>query len=146
MNLVILIIATDLWFFFIYLYKDGMWGLTYEHSAGEAPAIFKAFEDLTEKVDSMSPPDENLVPSHLPAPEKLEWCLTEQSLNDIREAMMNFDAWVLGRSYAYHLFFFIASQIREKNVEENYQRKIDSKKSLIFDSIWRNILRSWSSW
>lgn len=72
--------------------QDGMWGLTYEHSAGEAPAVFKAFEEITEKVDSMSPPDENLVASHLPAPEKLEWCLTEQSLNDIREAMMNFDA------------------------------------------------------
>lgn len=72
--------------------QDGMWGLTYEHSAGEAPAIFKAFEEITEKVDSMTPPDENPVPSHLPAPEKLEWCLTEQSLNDIREAMTNFDA------------------------------------------------------
>jgi len=79
-------------FSYIFTTQDGMWGLTYEHSAGEASAIFKAFEDLTEKVDSMSPPDENLVPSHLPAPEKLEWCLTEQSLNDIREAMMNFDA------------------------------------------------------
>ncbi|XP_026827019.1 choline O-acetyltransferase [Ooceraea biroi] len=74
--------------------KDGMWGLSYEHSAGEAPAIFTAFEEITEKVDSMSPPDENLVPSHLPAPEKLEWSLTEQSLNDIREAMTNFDALV----------------------------------------------------
>lgn len=89
--------AIDLIFSQICLTQDGMWGLTYEHSAGEAPAIFKAFEELTEKVDSMSPPDENLVPSHLPAPEKLEWCLTEQSLNDIREAMMNFDAWVLAK-------------------------------------------------
>jgi len=69
-----------------------MWGLSYEHSAGEAPAIFNVFEEITEKVDCMSPPDENLVPSHLPAPEKLEWSLTEQSLNDIREAMTNFDA------------------------------------------------------
>lgn len=68
-----------------------MWGLTYEHSAGEAPALFNAFEELTEKVDAMSPPD-NLVPSHLPAPEKLEWFLSEHSLNDIRDAMMNFDA------------------------------------------------------
>ncbi|XP_018359851.1 PREDICTED: choline O-acetyltransferase isoform X5 [Trachymyrmex cornetzi] len=88
-------LGANRWFdktFHAILGKDGMWGLTYEHSAGEAPAVFNAFEDITEKVDSMSPPDENLVPSHLPAPEKLEWCLTEQSLNDIREAMMNFDA------------------------------------------------------
>lgn len=69
-----------------------MWGLTYEHSAGEAPAIFKAFEELTEKVDSMSPSEENLVPSHLSAPEKLEWHLSEQSLNHIRDAMTSFDA------------------------------------------------------
>lgn len=69
-----------------------MWGLTYEHSAGEAPAIFKAFEDLTDMVDAMPPPDENPVPSHLPAPEKLEWFLTEQSKNDIRDAMTSFDA------------------------------------------------------
>ncbi|XP_011049382.1 PREDICTED: choline O-acetyltransferase isoform X2 [Acromyrmex echinatior] len=90
-------LGANRWFdktFHAILGKDGMWGLTYEHSAGEAPAVFNAFEDITEKVDSMSPPDENLVPSHLPAPEKLEWCLTEQSLNDIREAMMNFDALV----------------------------------------------------
>nr|XP_012223266.1 PREDICTED: choline O-acetyltransferase isoform X1 [Linepithema humile] len=90
-------LGANRWFdktFHAILGKDGMWGLTYEHSAGEAPAIFKAFEEITEKVDSMTPPDENLVPSHLPAPEKLEWCLTEQSLNDIREAMINFDALV----------------------------------------------------
>ncbi|KAL0100385.1 hypothetical protein PUN28_019622 [Cardiocondyla obscurior] len=90
-------LGANRWFdktFHAILGKDGMWGLTYEHSAGEAPAVFAAFEEITEKVDSMSPPDENLVPSHLPAPEKLEWCLTEQSLNDIREAMMNFDALV----------------------------------------------------
>ncbi|XP_071637509.1 choline O-acetyltransferase isoform X3 [Temnothorax longispinosus] len=90
-------LGANRWFdktFHAILGKDGMWGLTYEHSAGEASAVFTAFEEITEKVDSMSPPDENLVPSHLPAPEKLEWCLTEQSLNDIREAMMNFDALV----------------------------------------------------
>ncbi|KAG7211835.1 hypothetical protein KM043_011059 [Ampulex compressa] len=90
-------LGANRWFdktFHAILGKDGMWGLTYEHSAGEAPAILQAFEDLTEKVDSMSPPDENLIPSHLPAPEKLEWCLSEQSLNDIRDAMMNFDALV----------------------------------------------------
>lgn len=69
-----------------------MWGFNYEHSAGEAPAITKAFEDLTDKVDSMPPPDENMVPSHLPAPEKLEWNLSEQSLNHIRDAMITFDA------------------------------------------------------
>lgn len=69
-----------------------MWGLNYEHSSGEAPAIFKAFEGLTEKVDAMPPPDENAVPSHLPGPEKLEWQLSEQSLNYIRDAMTTFDA------------------------------------------------------
>lgn len=69
-----------------------MWGMTYEHSAGEAPAIFNAFESLTDKVDAMPPPDENNVPSHLPAPEKLEWHLSEQSLNNIREATTTFDA------------------------------------------------------
>ncbi|XP_076647691.1 choline acetyltransferase isoform X1 [Halictus rubicundus] len=74
--------------------KDGMWGLNYEHSAGEATAIFKAFEELTEKVDAMPPPDENTVPSHLPAPEKLEWHLSEQSLNHIRDAMTTFDSLV----------------------------------------------------
>lgn len=68
-----------------------MWGMTYEHSAGEAPAIFNAFETLTDNVDAMPPPD-NLVPSHLPSPEKLEWRLSEQSLNDIREAMTTFDS------------------------------------------------------
>ncbi|XP_043260762.1 choline O-acetyltransferase-like isoform X2 [Colletes gigas] len=90
-------LGANRWFdktFHAILGKDGMWGLTYEHSAGEAPAIFKAFEDLTEKVDSMSPPDENMVPSHLPAPEKLEWHLSEQSLNHIRDAMTAFDALV----------------------------------------------------
>lgn len=66
--------------------------MTYEHSAGEAPSIFNAFETLTEKVDAMPPLEENLVPSHLPAPEKLEWRLSEQSLNDIREATAKFDA------------------------------------------------------
>ena len=69
-----------------------MWGMTYEHSAGEAPAIFKAFEELTEKVDALPPIEENLVPSHLPAPEKLEWFLSERSLNDIREAITAFDS------------------------------------------------------
>lgn len=72
--------------------KDGMWGMNYEHSAGEGPAIFITFEELTEKVDAMSPPEENTVPSHLPAPEKLEWYLSEQSFNDIRDAMISFDA------------------------------------------------------
>ena len=71
-----------------------MWGMNYEHSAGEGPAIFITFEELTEKVDAMSPPEETTVPSHLPAPEKLEWHLSEQSLNDIRDAMISFDAWV----------------------------------------------------
>ncbi|XP_043486009.1 choline O-acetyltransferase isoform X1 [Polistes fuscatus] len=74
--------------------KDGLWGACYEHSAGEAPAILNAIEDITQKVDSMPPIEENLVPSHLPAPEKLEWILTESSLNDIREAMSNFDSLV----------------------------------------------------
>ncbi|XP_074114537.1 choline acetyltransferase isoform X1 [Cotesia typhae] len=84
------------WFdktFHVILGKDGMWGMTYEHSAGEAPAIFNAFETLTDNVDAMPPPD-NLVPSHLPSPEKLEWRLSEQSLNDIREAMTTFDSLV----------------------------------------------------
>lgn len=66
--------------------------MTYEHSAGEAPAIFKAFEDLTDNVDAMPPPEEDPVPSHLPNPEKLEWFLSEQSKNDIRDAMTTFDA------------------------------------------------------
>ncbi|XP_001605246.2 choline O-acetyltransferase isoform X2 [Nasonia vitripennis] len=74
--------------------KDGLWGLSYEHSAGEAPAIFRIFEELTDKVDAMPPPDESSVSSHLPAPEKLEWSLSEQSRNDIREAMTSFDALV----------------------------------------------------
>ncbi|XP_076243801.1 choline acetyltransferase [Calliopsis andreniformis] len=90
-------LGANRWFdktFHAILGKDGMWGLTYEHSAGEAPAIFKAFEELTEKVDAMPPPDENTVPSHLPAPEKLEWHLSEQSLNYIRDAMTSFDALV----------------------------------------------------
>ncbi|XP_053995714.1 choline O-acetyltransferase isoform X2 [Hylaeus anthracinus] len=90
-------LGANRWFdktFHAILGKDGMWGLTYEHSAGEAPAVFKAFEELTEKVDAMSPPDENLVPSHLPGPEKLEWHLSEQSLNHIRDAMTSFDALV----------------------------------------------------
>lgn len=69
-----------------------MWGLTYEHSAGEAASIFDAFEELTAKVDAMPPPEENTIPSHLPAPEKLTWQLSEQSLNDIRDAMTSFDA------------------------------------------------------
>ena len=68
-----------------------MWALNYEHSAGEAPSIFKIFEELTEKVDNMPPPEENMIPSHLPAPEKLEWSLSEQTRNDIREAMTAFD-------------------------------------------------------
>ncbi|XP_076763908.1 choline acetyltransferase [Xylocopa sonorina] len=90
-------LGANRWFdktFHAILGKDGMWGMNYEHSAGEGPAIFIAFEELTEKVDAMSPPDENAVPSHLPAPEKLEWHLSEQSLNDIREAMISFDALV----------------------------------------------------
>ncbi|KAJ8670744.1 hypothetical protein QAD02_002003 [Eretmocerus hayati] len=74
--------------------KDGLWGLSYEHSGGEAPAIFRIFEDLTDKVDALPPPEDNLLSSHLPAPEKLEWSLTEQSRNDIREAMTSFDALV----------------------------------------------------
>ncbi|KAI4472564.1 hypothetical protein M0802_016698, partial [Mischocyttarus mexicanus] len=74
--------------------KDGLWGACYEHSAGEAPAILNIIEEITQKVDSMQPMEENLVPSHLPAPEKLEWVLTESSLNDIREAMSNFDSFV----------------------------------------------------
>lgn len=72
--------------------KDGFWGMTYEHSAGEAPAIFNAYEILTEKVDAMPRFEGNLVPSHLPAPEKLEWHLTECSRNNIRDAMATFDA------------------------------------------------------
>lgn len=74
--------------------KDGFWGACYEHSAGEAPAILTALEELTLKVDSMPPIEENSVPSHLPAPEKLEWCLSEQTMNDIREATANCDALV----------------------------------------------------
>lgn len=72
-----------------------MWGMTYEHSGGEAPAIFNAFEVLTEKVDASLGSEENHVPSHLPAPEKLEWFLNEKSLNDIREAMTTFDTSVI---------------------------------------------------
>ncbi|KAK0157483.1 hypothetical protein PV328_011225 [Microctonus aethiopoides] len=75
----------------IILGKDGMWGLTYEHSAGEAPAIFSIFENLTDKVDAMTSSENNQIPSHLPMPEKLEWKLSEQSLNDIREATTAFD-------------------------------------------------------
>ncbi|XP_012282971.2 choline O-acetyltransferase [Orussus abietinus] len=74
--------------------KDGLWGMNYEHSTGEASSVLSTFEELTERVDAMSPPDDNQVPSHLPAPEKLEWTLSEQSLNDIREAMTAFDALV----------------------------------------------------
>lgn len=66
--------------------------MSYEHSAGEAPAIFKAFEELTEKVDAMSGPDEHPVPSHLSGPEKLEWKLSEQSRNDIRDAITSLDS------------------------------------------------------
>lgn len=66
--------------------------MTYEHSAGEAPAIFNAFEMLTEKVDSMPLTVENLVPSHLPSPEKLDWYINETSRCNIREAMTTFDA------------------------------------------------------
>lgn len=71
-----------------------MWGLTYEHSAGEAPAIFSIFENLTDKVDAMTSSENNQIPSHLPMPEKLEWKLSEQSLNDIREATTAFDGQV----------------------------------------------------
>ncbi|KAL2737823.1 choline O-acetyltransferase isoform X2 [Vespula squamosa] len=74
--------------------KDGLWGVCYEHSAGEAPAILNAIEEITQKIESMPPIEENLVPSHLPAPEKLEWNLSEASLNNIREASSNFDAFV----------------------------------------------------
>ncbi|XP_066591716.1 choline O-acetyltransferase isoform X2 [Prorops nasuta] len=90
-------LGANRWFdktFHAILGKDGLWGLTYEHSVGEAPAIFNTFEELTEKVDSMPPPEENQVPSHLPAPEKFEWRLSEQSLNDIRNATASFDALV----------------------------------------------------
>ncbi|XP_006619034.1 choline O-acetyltransferase isoform X1 [Apis dorsata] len=90
-------LGANRWFdktFHAILGKDGMWGMNYEHSAGEGPAIFITFEELTEKVDAMSPPEENTVPSHLPAPEKLEWYLSEQSFNDIRDAMISFDALV----------------------------------------------------
>ncbi|OAD52435.1 Choline O-acetyltransferase [Eufriesea mexicana] len=90
-------LGANRWFdktFHAILGKDGMWGMNYEHSAGEGPAIFITFEELTEKVDAMSPPEENTVPSHLPAPEKLEWYLSEQTLNDIRDAMISFDTLV----------------------------------------------------
>ncbi|XP_026669954.1 choline O-acetyltransferase isoform X2 [Ceratina calcarata] len=90
-------LGANRWFdktFHAILGKDGMWGMNYEHSAGEGPAIFITFEELTEKVDAMPPPEENTVPSHLPAPEKLEWQLSEQNLNDIRDAMSSFDALV----------------------------------------------------
>ncbi|XP_068967214.1 choline O-acetyltransferase isoform X1 [Bombus flavifrons] len=90
-------LGANRWFdktFHAILGKDGMWGMNYEHSAGEGPAIFITFEELTEKVDAMSPPEETTVPSHLPAPEKLEWHLSEQSLSDIQDAMISFDALV----------------------------------------------------
>ncbi|XP_011302996.1 choline O-acetyltransferase [Fopius arisanus] len=90
-------LGANRWFdktFHIIIGKDGFWGVTYEHSSGEASSIFNAFEALTEKVDEMPPSEENPVPSHLPAPEKFEWCLSEQSLSDIREAMTAFDALV----------------------------------------------------
>ncbi|XP_078047041.1 choline acetyltransferase isoform X3 [Augochlora pura] len=90
-------LGANRWFdktFHAILGKDGMWGLTYEHSAGEAPAVFKAFEELTEKVDAMPPPDDNTVPSHLAAPEKLEWHLSEQTRNHIRDALVTFDSLV----------------------------------------------------
>ncbi|XP_014205152.1 choline O-acetyltransferase [Copidosoma floridanum] len=74
--------------------KDGLWGLCYEHSSGEAPAIFKVFEELTEKVDALPQFEDNMIPSYLSAPEKLEWSLSEQSRNDIREAMTSLDALV----------------------------------------------------
>ncbi|XP_043474260.1 choline O-acetyltransferase-like isoform X2 [Leptopilina heterotoma] len=90
-------LGANRWFdktFHAILGKDGLWGMTYEHSAGEAPAIFKAFEDLTDNVDAMPPLEEDPVPSHLPNPEKLEWFLSEQSKSDIRDAMTNHDASV----------------------------------------------------
>ncbi|XP_058789573.1 choline O-acetyltransferase isoform X2 [Phymastichus coffea] len=74
--------------------KDGFWGLTYEHSAGEAPAIFKIFEELTEKVDRMPTTEKHLLSSHLPAPEKLKWLLSDQSYSDIHEAIIMFDTLV----------------------------------------------------
>ncbi|XP_034936832.1 choline O-acetyltransferase [Chelonus insularis] len=78
----------------VILGKDGMWGMVYEHSTGEALAISNAFETLTDNVDAMQPLEENLVPSHLPSPEKLEWKLSDRSLNDIREAIASFDSLV----------------------------------------------------
>ncbi|KAL7306295.1 hypothetical protein TKK_0001725 [Trichogramma kaykai] len=74
--------------------KDGLWGLSYEHSGGEAPAIFSVFERLTDQVDEMPALEHNMIPSHLPDPEKLEWSLSEQSRNDIHEAMIAIDALV----------------------------------------------------
>lgn len=75
--------------------QDGMWGVNYEHSAAEAPAIFGIIENLENQVAAMPPPEQNTISCHLPAPEKLEWYLTEQSMSDIRDAMTSFDAWVV---------------------------------------------------
>ncbi|XP_046737810.1 choline O-acetyltransferase isoform X1 [Diprion similis] len=77
-----------------FLGKDGAWGVNYEHSAAEAPAVFGIIENIESQIAAMPPSDENTIPSHLPAPEKLEWRLSEQSLNDIRDAMTSFDAMV----------------------------------------------------
>ncbi|XP_063987052.1 choline O-acetyltransferase [Diachasmimorpha longicaudata] len=90
-------LGANRWFdktFQIIIGKDGFWGISYQHSVGEAPSIFNAFETLTEKIDEMPHSEDNPVPSHLPGPEKLEWQLTEQSLSDIREATTAFDTLV----------------------------------------------------
>ncbi|XP_020711658.2 choline O-acetyltransferase isoform X2 [Athalia rosae] len=78
----------------LFLGKDGTWGINYEHSAGEAPAVFGVIETLENQVASMSPTEQSSILCHLPSPEKLEWSLSEQSLNDIRDAMTSFDAMV----------------------------------------------------
>lgn len=70
-----------------------MWALSYEHSGGEAPAIFRAFEELTEAVNNQPPYEENSIPLVLPAPEKLEWFITESSRAAIRDAMSTFDGY-----------------------------------------------------
>ncbi|KAK2582413.1 hypothetical protein KPH14_004731 [Odynerus spinipes] len=74
--------------------QDGFWCLNYEHSAGEAPAVLPLAEQLTQKVEAMPPAKESFEELDLPAPEKLEWCLSEQTMSDIREASCNFDTLV----------------------------------------------------
>ncbi|XP_011505793.1 PREDICTED: choline O-acetyltransferase [Ceratosolen solmsi marchali] len=88
--------AANRWFdktVHIILGKDGLWALMYEHSGGEAPAIFRIFEELTETVNAL-PSSENILRSYLTEPEKLEWCLSEQSCKDILEAMSSIDMLV----------------------------------------------------